>query len=214
MSAQSHVHPFIPILGILALPWIFGCGCVHIRQTDPARTATEQLLLSTAADRAAGSIGLSEFAHKKVFLDGTYFEGYDSKYALGAIRDALSQAGALLVGDAKDSEIIVEARSGALSTDYENHLVGVPQMALPIPLAGSVSIPEISFYKSDKQYSTAKFALLAYGAQSREHVFSSGPLIGRAYDKYYKILFFGRHRTDVPEKRGVPKHQYKEPPKK
>jgi hypothetical protein len=36
-------------LAALALPW--ANGCTTMRQTDPARTATEQLLLSTAADR-------------------------------------------------------------------------------------------------------------------------------------------------------------------
>ena len=193
-------------MAILALPIFIGSGCIQLRQTDPARTATEQLLLSTAADRAIGNASLSEFAHKKVFLDTAYFDSYDSKYALGAIRDALSRGGAILVSDAKDSEVTIEARSGALSTDDKSFLLGVPATGLPIPLAGAVSIPELALYKSQKQLSIAKFALLAYSTQSREHLFSSGPMVGRAYDRYFKIVFFSHHSTDVPEQRKTPKH--------
>jgi hypothetical protein len=34
---------------------------------------------------------------KRVFVDGTYFDSYDSKYVIGAIRDAFTRAGALLM---------------------------------------------------------------------------------------------------------------------
>jgi len=174
-------------------------GCTTIRQTDPPRTATEQLLLSTAADRAIGFVTLDEFARKKVFVDAAYFDSYDSKYVLGAIRDALSRAGALLVPDAKSSEITIEPRSGALSTDDKTYLLGIPTLGVPIPLAGTVSIPELALFKSQKQYSTAKFALLAYNTASREHVFSSGAMVGRAHDNYFSIVFVPLHKTDVPE---------------
>jgi hypothetical protein len=184
-------------LAALALLWTN--GCTTIRQTDPARTATEQLLLSTAADRALEYVTLAQFANKKIFLDTAYFDSYDSKYAIGAIRDALSRAGALLMADSKASEITIETRSGALSTDDKTYLVGLPAMAIPIPLAGTVPTPEVALYKSSKQYSTAKFALLAYATQSREHVFSSGPMIGKAYNNYFSIVFVPLHRTDVPE---------------
>jgi len=182
-----------------ALTLLWTNGCTTIRQTDPARTATEQLLLSTAADRATGYVTLDQFANKKVFLDTAYFESYDSKYAIGAIRDALSRAGALLMADSKASEITIEARSGALSTDDRTYLLGLPAMGVPIPLAGTVTTPELALYKSSKQYSTAKFALLAYTTQSREHLFSSGSMVGKAYNNYFNIVFVPLHHTDVPE---------------
>ena len=188
-----------PALRFLGLALLLA-GCVQIRQTDPARTATEQLLLSTAADRAVTNTSLSLFANKKVFLDTNYFESYDSKYAIGSIRDALSQAGAILVEGKTNSDIMVEARSGALSTDDRSYLIGIPATGLPIPLVGAFSIPEIAIYKSQKQDSTAKFALLAYDTHSNEHVFSSGSIVGKAHDDYFKIVFFAHHSTDIPEK--------------
>ena len=117
------------ILTALAASLLLGTnGCTTMRQTDPARTATEQLLLSTAADRAVAYVSLAQFANRKVFLDTAYFDSYDSKYAIGAIRDALSRAGALLMPQSKGSEITIEARSGALSTDDRTYLLGLPAM--------------------------------------------------------------------------------------
>ena len=178
-----------------------GTGCLQTNMTEPKRSALEQLLLSTAADRAMQLSNLSTLANQKVFLDTAYFDSYDFKYALGTIRDYLSQAGALLVRDVKDSDVVVEARSGALSIDRADTLLGIPQTGLPIPLAGSIPIPEVALYKSQKQYSIAKIALLAYSTHSGAHVFSSGPMVGKASARYYKFLaFFSYTATDVPEK--------------
>src|SRR5580704_17010552 len=109
----------VPFTAILLL-----CGCAESNTTNPPRAVTEQLLLSTAADRAIDSTSLALFAQKKVFVDGTYFDSYDSKYVIGAIRDAFSRAGALLVNEATNSEIMVEARSGGLSIDASSSLIG------------------------------------------------------------------------------------------
>jgi hypothetical protein len=175
-------------------------GCVTNRTTEPARTATEQLLLSTATDHALLSANFAAFANQKVFLDTNYFESYDAKYAIGTIRDALNRAGALLEDNVTNSDIIVEARSGALSIDSSVFLFGIPNMGVPVPLAGALQVPELAFYKSDKQRSTAKIALLAFVRKSGTHVYSSGPLDGKSYDKHYKLLFVSWIRTDIPEK--------------
>jgi hypothetical protein len=175
-------------------------GCTTVKTTDPARTATEQLLLSTAVDHALKSADLLAFANRKVFLDASYFDSYDSKYAIGTIRDALSRAGALLEDNVTNSEIIMEARSGALSTDDATYLFGIPNIGVPVPLAGAVQTPELAFYKSDKQHSTAKIALLAFARESRSHVYSSGALDGKSYDNRYKLLFASWISTDIAEK--------------
>jgi hypothetical protein len=177
-----------------------GSGCASYKSTSPPRSATEQLLLSTAVDRAMASADLALFANQKVFLDTTYFDSYDSKYAIGEIRDALSRAGALLEANVKDANVIIEIRAGALSTDSLDTLIGVPNTGLPIPLAGTVSIPELALYKKETQFAYAKIALLAYANQSRAHIFSSGSLAGKSYDKYHKVLFISWVFTDIPEK--------------
>jgi Family of unknown function (DUF6655) len=133
-----------------------------------------------------------------------YFDSYDSKYAIGDIRDALSRAGALPEPDAKAANIIIEARAGARSIDSADTLIGIPKTGLPIPLASVVPIPELALYKSDKQLAFAKIALLAYANQSREHIFSSGSLAGKSHNTYRKILFISWTSTDIPEKQEKP----------
>lgn len=176
-------------------------GCAQSTVTNPARSATEQLLLSTAADRAIQKISFHEFTGKRVYCDTSYFESYDSRYVLGAVRDALSRAGALLESEAGKSEITVELRSGAFSIDGSDSLLGIPKSGIPVPLAGAVDIPELALYKASRQNSVAKFAILAYASETHTNIYSSGPRIGEAYNHYYKILGFIRWtRTDLPEK--------------
>jgi len=188
---------------------LFGClaamflltGCADFTMTNPPRTYTEQLLLSTAADRALRSADLGMFQGKKVFFDFTYFDSYDPKYVQGALRDTFSQAGAEMAADAAHSDYTVEARSGAYSIDYSSSLIGIPPFGLPIPLAGTISTPELAFYKSSKQDSLAKFALLAYDTKSRDHFYSSGPMVGKAFNNNHKVFGFLWVSSDIPEKK-------------
>lgn len=177
------------------------CGCAQTRLTHPKRSAVEQLLFSTAADRAWAKADAAAFNGRKVYIDSSYFESDDKLYALGALRDVLSTHGALLMTKADDAEVIVEPRNGAFSIDESDSLLGFPKMPVPIPFAGVVETPELALYKTEKQFSTAKFAFLAIDQKSRRHVASSGPLVGRANIKYYRILGLIKYtRTTIPEK--------------
>jgi hypothetical protein len=177
-------------------------GCVQTRQSEPKRTAVEQLLLSRAADHAVSAAELKPLRDRKVFLDDQYFEATDGRYAIGAVRDAISQAGGLLVVTAADSDVVVEARSGALSIDSGDSLVGIPEVPFPIPFSGTIQTPEVPFYKSERQFSTSKLALLAYDNKSRKHLFSTGVLLGKSHHHYYTFLgFFRWVSTDLPAKK-------------
>ena len=196
----SKVNNSISTGSILFLTALLLTGCTTNKITTTARSAREELLLSTATDHSLQKVGLEIFAGRKVFLDATYFDSYDSKYVLGTIRDALSRVGALLENNMTNSDIIIEARSGALAIDDSTSMFGIPSLTVPIPLTGAVQTPEIAFYKAEKQRSVGKFALLAFVRQSQAHVYSSGPLDGKSYDKHYKLFFVSWIRTDIPEK--------------
>src|SRR5512135_2421672 len=95
-------------------------SCSVTRETQPQRTATEELLISSAADRGAQDLKFDIPANTKVFVDAQYFEGTDSKYAIGAIRDRLAKDGARLVADRAAADMVVEIRSGAQSIDEDS----------------------------------------------------------------------------------------------
>src|SRR5271156_1121874 len=102
------------------------CGCSTLRETFPARTATEQLLISTAADRAMGDENFSGMTGQRVFVDDKYFESYDKGYAVCLIRERLYANGALMVTNGNQADVIMEIRSGALSIDNTDFLFGLP----------------------------------------------------------------------------------------
>jgi hypothetical protein len=191
----------VPLTALFAL---LLSGCSTDRQTDPQRTATEQLLISTAADRAAESLALDIGANRKAFLDATNFEGLDGKYAIAAIRSSLLRQGTRFVGDRKDADTIIEIRSGALSIDKHEMLVGLPSIDIPIPLAGQLGTPEIALYKSEDQDGVAKFAATAYDAKDGRFIAESAPPLGRSHINKHVVLLVSWIEDDVHGKAALP----------
>jgi hypothetical protein len=188
----------VVLLTILAF---FAGGCTTQEETNPARSATEQLLLSTAADRAMSRVNLNIFSGRSVYLDFTYFDSYDAKYVEGEIRDAMNRAGARLAPDAKSADIIMEARSGGYSIDTNSLFFGLPSIPIPIPTVATTPVtPSLAFYQRSAQDSYAKFALLAYANKTGAHIYSSGSLDGHAFNTYRCLLIISWWRTDIPEK--------------
>lgn len=171
-------------------------GCTTTRQTDPQRSATEQLLISTAADHAADEINLGISPGAKVFVDAANFEGTDSKYAIAAVRERIMELGCRLVTDRGQADTVVEIRAGALSVDRSQTLVGIPQFDIPIPLAGPLGFPEIALFKKSERRGVAKFAATSYGAKEGEGQGSSGPRYGFSHDTHWVVLFFFSWATD------------------
>lgn len=172
-------------------------GCGTYRESAPPRTATEQLLISTAADTALESLDFPWLRAKRVTLDDKYFDSYDKGYVVSLFRERLSASGALLVQT--NAEVIVEIRSGALSVNNAEMLLGLPAMTLPVPLTGPVPTPEVALYSRRTAKAYAKFALFAYERASSRYLRSLGPMEGTAYFRLYKALIVSWKRSDVPE---------------
>ena len=174
-------------------------GCVSGRITDTSRTAVEQLLLSTAADRAVGLVDTSALEGKKVFVDVANLEATDKGYVVVAIRNELSTHGVDVVPDAKDAEVVVEAGSGALANDRSDFLFGIPSFNIPMPGVGVLQNPELAIFKKVSQRGRAK--LLVYGREAKggKPVMSSGPHPGSSYYKRWQILFVSWRTTDIPQ---------------
>ena len=186
----------LTLLGALALS-----GCTTMRETQPDRTAREQLLISTAADRAAEKLNLKIPAGTRLFVDPQFVEGTDSKYAVAAVRDRLLRNGARLVEKREQADAVVEVRAGALSMDEQQMLVGIPSWDVPVPLAGGAfKIPEVALYKEKERVGIAKLAATSYAVADGKLIDSSGPQFGYAHEFEKTVLLFLTWRsTDVPE---------------
>jgi len=202
-TSLSHWLGLVLLLGSAA-------GCVNKqRMTEPIRSVGEQLLFSTAIDRALSELDLEAIGRLKgfkVYLSTVYLQTLDQEYLVGSLRDLLLSSGVLVVDDIAQAEMIVEVRSGANSLDSATVTAGIAEdQALPNPITGApVALPELAFFKKQNNVSLTKVALVAYHADSREHIFSSGTLLGGAYDRHYQFLGLIRLRfTDVPELRAI-----------
>ncbi|MDB5978676.1 MAG: hypothetical protein JWR07_5436 [Nevskia sp.] len=167
-------------------------GCATYRQTDPPRTATEELLVSTAVDHAVDQIKLPLPADSKVFVDTQYYDTDGvvlPKYTIAAVHDQLLRQGAHLMSDRKDADVVVELRSGAQSIDYSTFLIGIPSFPLPIPFAGTLTFPEIAFFKITRQIGVSKLALTGFTQKEGGLVASSGPEYGQSQRKTVMALF-------------------------
>lgn len=178
-------------------------GCVDARRSDTWRTGVEQLVLSTAVDRAASKFDFSTLEGKRVHVDASNLEAVDRGYILSWVRKQLLESGAMLVDNTEEdgpADVIVEPYSGSLGTDGSDSLIGLPSISLSVMGTG-FSTPEVAFFKSSTQRAEAK--LLAHGrwASDGELAFSTEPRSASAYYNRYVVLFVPFSLTDVPEKK-------------
>lgn len=168
---------FFPLMIIsLVAAGLPACSTTHV--TTPERSATEQLLLSTAADRAAERVAANLALRDAIYVDTYGVEGYASKYVVSAIRDALLRHGARIAPSREEAATIVELRVGALSVDSESSLLGVPSINVPLPMAQQSSTPEIPLFKKELTQGVAKVAATAYDRRTGALAVSSGPQYG------------------------------------
>jgi hypothetical protein len=165
-------------IALLAMSGLALAGCGATRSTDTTRAATEQLLISDAIDRAVQSLNLQTLAGQSVFLDDSRLgEVVDRNYLISTIRQQLLASGCLLREQKDQADFIVEARAGAVGTDRNDLLFGLPTMNLPsIPLVQPVPamIPEIPIAKRRDQRGIAKIAVFAYHRETGTPVWQSG----------------------------------------
>ncbi len=170
-------------------------GCTTVQLTEPGQTATEQLLISGAVDRAVAQINPTIPAGTKVFVDPQYFDtapgdaALYAKYAIASVRDRLLHQGAHLVDDRKTADMVVELRTGAQSIDHHSFLIGIPAIPVPIPFAGTMTTPKIALFEKDRQTGIAKLALTAYGKDGALTA-ATGPTYGDSDQTQWIVLLF------------------------
>lgn len=182
----------------LACAAVAGGGCSTIRTTDPARTATEQLLMSQAVARAVEQLSAVPLRDRLVWVDDQYLSlpTQERQYLLAELRARLLESGVRLVLKREESTIVLEVRSGGVGIDRQDYLLGLPAFLL-FPSGDSSSptnnvplvTPEIAIVKQLKQRGYASVAYVAYWAENGELVFASGPFVGRTLREDY--WFFG-----------------------
>lgn len=191
------------LIAIVALiPAMLALGaCTTVRETSPQRSATEQLLISTAVDRAVERMSVKVPAGTKVFVDAGQLDGSDGRYAASAMKDRLLRGGANLVVDRGKADAVVEIRAGALSIDDRKTLIGIDRFDIPVPFAGqAANIPEIALYREKERLGVAKLAATSYRTSDGGLIDSTGPQFGYSHvDERVLLFFFSWRSSDLPE---------------
>lgn len=163
---------------LLTAAVLMATGCATTRSTDTARTATEQLLISDAIDRAVQSLDLQPLAGQTIFLDESKVaDAVDKNYFVSTLRQQLLANGCELKEKREDADFIVEARAGAIGTDRSDLLFGIQQTPVPaIPVIQPLpsTVPEVPLAKRKDQRGIAKIAIFAYHRASGSPVWQSG----------------------------------------
>jgi len=162
----------------LALHVALAAGCGTTRTTNTQRTATEQLLISDAIDRAVGGIDFTKLAGQTVYFDDKHLNGVvDSGYLISSFRQHMLASGCILKTERDDATYVVEPRAGAIGTDNYDLLFGMPAVNLPqFGMAAGIppTIPEIPIAKRGKQKGIAKIAVFAYHRETGAPAWQSG----------------------------------------
>ncbi|MEY4178730.1 MAG: hypothetical protein RLY70_2304, partial [Planctomycetota bacterium] len=168
---------------------VAGCG------STKSRTASEQLLMSDAVDRAVSQIDFRDLAGQKVFFETKYLVNtrdplfpanqkglgfVNAEYIISSLRQQMVTADLRLQDKADDADFVVEARIGAVGFDSTEVVYGIPASA-PLSSAATTlsgtpvpTIPEISFARKNIQLGAAKVGVFAYDRRTRSPVWQSG----------------------------------------
>ena len=165
---------FVSCLMVLTLS-----GCGTTKWSDTTRTATEQLLLTNAMDRAVGQMNFCALFNKSTFIDSTAIDGADKLYFISTVRQHLLASGAKIKEKKEDADYIVELRAGTVGTDRNDLMIGVPSFSVPTGFAselltGTTAVPEIAIFKRTDQRAVVKVAAFVYNRKTNTPVWQSG----------------------------------------
>ena len=196
-------------LGVVVCLAALATGCATIRVTDPPHTATEQFLLTGAAQAAVEQLSADALRDRIVFIDTTYLTtawqtAPELSFMIGEFRSRLLKGGARLAPTRDKAQIVIEVRSNGVGIDRLEFLLGIPSVALSslTAAAGAAAplvTPELALLKSTRQYGFASVAFVAYWADTGELLAASGPFVGRTFREDWWILGTGpRTLGDIP----------------
>lgn len=169
------------------------CGCATIKESDTARTGVEQLLISSAVDRALDQVDLSRLRGAKVFVEEKYLDCVDKNYVFISLNQRLLAVGSTLVEKVEDGDVVLQVGSGGVGTDRQDVFVGISQIPLPPP--SPISIPQFSLFNRTRANGTAKLRVIAFDAKTRAPIINSGVLLARSDYKTWKALGAGSYET-------------------
>jgi len=198
--------PPLPMVLLLLTAMCALAGCqTNLRVTDSGPTASEQFLMSQAAEKAVAQLSFESLHGRDVFMDTTYYDSQKQPFILGEVRARCFREGIRLVPARDKAQIVLEVRSGAVGIDRHDFLIGIPSLQADVGTTESnlrnipLLTPELALVKNIEQRGYANVAFVAYWVDTSELVSSSGPFVGRTFREDWWFFGFGpRTVGDIP----------------
>ncbi len=170
------------------------CALLHIAsgrafstRVETPRSSWEQLLATTAIDRALKQVEWPEVDGKSIFVEvGPPGDVLDDLYLQRRIEVGLAERGAQIVRSAEVAEYVLSGLVGAIGLDISGRSLGwqgSPGGVTPF------TIPEHALYKNTLRKGFAKTEIYLVDLETNKVVHHSGPVEGAAYRRS-KTFFF------------------------
>lgn len=136
--------------------------------------------MSDAIDNAIDEIDFAALGGKDVYFDPKFLKGVvDENYIVSALRQRLLASGCVLRERREDATYVVEVRAGAVGTDRQELVFGLPAVNVPnfvpgMPATVPSSLPELPLAKKTNQKAVAKISVYAYNRETGLAVWQSG----------------------------------------
>ena len=163
-------------------------GCAFSTRVETPRSSWEQLLATTAIDRALEQVEWPEVNGKSVFVEvGPPGDVLDDLYLRRRIEVTLAERGAQIVRNAEAAEYALSCLVGAIGLDISGRFLGLQGSA------GGVipfTIPELALYKNTLREGFAKTEIYLVDLETQKVVHHSGPVEGATYRRSKTFFFF------------------------
>lgn len=184
---------FLIIIALSLAGLVSGCATVKRTGTETPRSATEQLLLSTAAERSATQIEGPDFLGVPLYLEVAGLTN-DAAFAKETVASELQARGAVIVTDATKATYTVKLLVQAFGTDQTESFLGIPAMNAIVP------IPEIALYKRRRQTAQSRLRYIVIDTRTGQTVGQAQEAEGKTTSTSWTILFFAFERSDMDDR--------------
>lgn len=196
LSASRLMVRFAMLCALLQI----ASGCAFSSRVQTPRSSWEQILATTAIDRALEQLEWPEMDGKSVYVEvGPPGDVLDDLYLQRGIEVALAKRGALIVRNAEAAEYVLSCLVGAIGLDISGRFMGIQGSSGGlIPF----TVPELALYKNTLRQGFAKAEIYLVDLETGEIVHHSGPVEGTAYRRSTTHFFVFESResdTTRPE---------------
>lgn len=175
MLRSSYARRVLSLLApALVAVALIGCGTT--KWSDTSRTATEQLLISSAMDDVIDEFNFYPLTGRKIYIESKGVAATDKEYLLSLLRQQLAANGTFVQETKETADYILEVSTGAVGTNRYDLMYGIPETSVPavLTLGTATTIPEVPFVKRTDQKAQIKLTMWAYNKKTGAIIWQSG----------------------------------------